>query len=1256
MNRKYSYYVIFQLVLTILVFSGLQSVAYAQNLTAQFQANPTEVCVGDPINFTDLSTAGTSPIQTWTWDFGDGNSSQNQNPSHTYNAVGTYNVTLTVQAQNGTSDVEVKTGYVTVLPLPTVAFALTNTDCSVPLDATFSNSSSSGNHTYQWDFGNGQTSTDFLPQNCTYTATGTYNVTLTVTNTVTGCVNSLTQPVPILDFQADFNIPTELCQFDAGSFIDLSSVTADSWVWNFGDGSTSNQQNPSHLYNSTGTYTVTLASSDSQTGCSDVITQDITILPLPNAGFTVDETLGCNPLTVTFANTSTGGATDFEWIFGDGTSYIGATPPPHVYNQSDTFSVTLIATDPNGCNDVHYMQDLIIVDDLTPQFNLSAYNGCEPVDVNFTDISAAVNPNDPIISWNWDFGNGNTHSGQSPPMQTYNSGIYSVGLTIETASGCIGDIVYLDTITVGAIDFVDFTSTPDTICAKSDVMFTNLTSISVPHDPNEVIYIWQFGDGLSSTMENPVHTYPVDTGSFNVQLIVDFRGCLDTAYQTDVVYVKAPISLFSINTPVVCNPTSFPVNIQFTDNAIIGEIPDDAEMYWVFGDGTTQYMDDPEIDDIDAGSTDHSYNGYGTYTIKQVVHNYTTGCSDSTTQIVEISFIDAGVTMSDDSLCLGVVLSLSDNSNSSHPINYDLFLNYYTMGNSTTLNGSNQSYFYGSPGTYEVIHYAQNMAGCSDYDTSEIVVLSLPVASIDPPSIGGCAPLLVDFGNNSQVTGNGVPIENYFWTMPDNSQVSTTDISQSLPFLFDSEGTFTASMYAVDEYGCTSNTANSVINITKPTAAFTMEQVVCNGEDIGVVNTSSGDQPMGYEWVVDGSPISTTSAPTHQFNDDGSGTVFSQTHDVMLVVTDINGCEDTLLQSTTVSLPYADGNYSFTSASVNQNGEFACPPVFAALEDSSQSIGSVVGWNWTFGNGNSSTLENPQNTYVFAGTYTATLSITDEYGCTDDTVFQDYVIINGPTGDPGWLSDGDICNPEFQFFVENQVGVTSVEWDLGNGEIVLDTSTFNYVYDTTGNYIPFATISDDNGCAIPYQLPPIDVYLNELDAFFTASMTEGEVSEIFTFDDGSTYSVNPIVSWEWDFDESVVVNNTDANIDNYWNFPGYRDVTLTVYDANGCSDSYTIQVFITANFNIPNVFTPNGDNLNDLFTLDFDVFDGYQITILNRWGNVVHQIDDHDGVVLWDGTDTQNNPCSEGVYFYVLRGTLYDETTVEKHGHVTLAR
>jgi PKD repeat protein len=108
--------------LLLIFFMVSSSVLFGQNLTANFSVNEIEICLGESVDFTDLSTAGNSPIITWTWDFGDGFSSQVQNPTHIFTAAGTYNITLTVQAQDGTSDVEIKQVFIIVHPLPQVIF------------------------------------------------------------------------------------------------------------------------------------------------------------------------------------------------------------------------------------------------------------------------------------------------------------------------------------------------------------------------------------------------------------------------------------------------------------------------------------------------------------------------------------------------------------------------------------------------------------------------------------------------------------------------------------------------------------------------------------------------------------------------------------------------------------------------------------------------------------------------------------------------------------------------------------------------------------------------------------------------------------------------------------------------------------------------------------------------------------------------------------------------------------------------------
>ena len=227
---------------------------------------------------------------------------------------------------------------------------------------------------------------------------------------------------------------------------------------------------------------------------------------------------------------------------------------------------------------------------------------------------------------------------------------------------------------------------------------------------------------------------------------------------------------------------------------------------------------------------------------------------------------------------------------------------------------------------------------------------------------------------------------------------------------------------------------------------------------------------------------------------------------------------------------------------------------------------------------------------------------------------------------------------------------------MGDSNSFNDTSSFVHIYDLAGTYNVNVILSDDDGCQVPYLLDPITIFYADIDAFFTSSMSEGQVTESFVFDDQSTSTLSNIVSWDWDFSTSTISNNTDQDVEFSSENSGEQTIILTVSDTNGCSDSYQLQVLISADFTIPNVFTPNADGVNDFFSLDFDAFNGYDFVIVNRWGNVVMDGNDFSGTKMWDGNNKQGKECAEGVYFYKFIGHFYDDSSIIKHGNVTLIR
>jgi PKD repeat protein len=231
---------------------------------ADFAASPTSGCAPLAINFTDQSTGD---VDSWTWDFGDGGSSTAENPSHSYNGVGTFTVMLTVTGPGG-SDSATKTEYITVSTTPTAAFIGSPLNGDAPLAVSFTDQSTGVPTSWSWDFGDGGSSTSQNPSH-TFNAAGTFTVTLTASNTCGNDVETkvdyitVTEPpcnAPVAAFTgAPLNgtLPLNV------SFTDQSINTPTSWNWNFGDGSSSTLQNPSHTFNAAGSYTVKLTATNS---------------------------------------------------------------------------------------------------------------------------------------------------------------------------------------------------------------------------------------------------------------------------------------------------------------------------------------------------------------------------------------------------------------------------------------------------------------------------------------------------------------------------------------------------------------------------------------------------------------------------------------------------------------------------------------------------------------------------------------------------------------------------------------------------------------------------------------------------------------------------------------------------------------------------------------------------------------------------------------------------------------------------------
>jgi PKD repeat protein len=214
-------------------------------------------------------------------------------------------------------------------------------------------------------------------------------------------------------------------------FTDLSTSTPTSWTWDFGDGQTSADRNPTHTYQDPGVYTVSLTVANSWGSDTETKADYITVtVPAPVANFTGTPTSGAAPLTVSFMDTSTNSPTSWAWDFGDGgTSTV--QHPSHQYTSAGNYTVSLTATNAGG-SDTETKADYITVTVPAPVANFTGTptSGAAPLTVSFMDTST----NSPT-SWAWHFGDGGTSTEQHP-SHTYTAvGNHTVALTVSNAGG-----------------------------------------------------------------------------------------------------------------------------------------------------------------------------------------------------------------------------------------------------------------------------------------------------------------------------------------------------------------------------------------------------------------------------------------------------------------------------------------------------------------------------------------------------------------------------------------------------------------------------------------------------------------------------------------------------------------------------------------------------------------------------------------------------------------------------------------------------
>ncbi|HEY0039688.1 MAG TPA: PKD domain-containing protein, partial [Flavisolibacter sp.] len=493
--------------------------------TADFSVSSNVSCLyNNSTTFTNLSTTdGTHPIIKWQWNYGDGTiDSTGVSPyQHSYGAAGNYTVSLVVSDSYGCTDISSRPAAV-IISQPDADFNSPDTITCTGRPITFTNTSAGAGLQYAWNFGDGNASTVTNPIH-NYATIGTFTIGLVVTDQY-GCIDSVTRPdyISISYPRARFTIsdsvstcPPLLVNF-AHQSTDYTSLT-----WNFGDGTTSSLDSPSHFYTTAGTFNAILTVTGPG-GCTDTAMKQI-VISGPSGSFSYTPLTGCKPLTVNFTGIAQNNAT-YTWDFADGTIVVTTDSLiSHTYTNAGEFVPKLILTDAGGCSVPITGSDTIRVTGITAGFTVGSSTFCNDGNVQFTNTTVG---NDFITSYQWSFGDGTGSTAQHPAHYYTSPGIYTVSLLAISQTGCRDSLSFVDTIKIHANPIITIQHDPSG-CVPLTVNYTGQVNLG---DPATLKWLWNFGNGATDILQNPVaQIYTLANAYTANATVTDLNGCKDTA-------------------------------------------------------------------------------------------------------------------------------------------------------------------------------------------------------------------------------------------------------------------------------------------------------------------------------------------------------------------------------------------------------------------------------------------------------------------------------------------------------------------------------------------------------------------------------------------------------------------------------------------------------------------------------------------------------------------------------------------------------
>ena len=776
--------------------------------------------------------------------------------------------------------------------------------------------------------------------------------------------------------------------------------------------------------------------------------------------------------------------------------------------------------------------------------------------VNFSGVSNVPGP----LTWNWDFGDGNTGTGQnithvfpSTPNQ------FTVTLTINNPSVCGGTATRSKIIVfnrVAPTSNFGFT----TSCNNLSVAFHDSSTIGA--GAQIISYSWDFGDGNTSTAQNPTHNY-LSYGTYNVRLIVQSNDqCNSKDTITKIVHVAAkPVANFTSVNGCYTQP------FQFTNTSTIaaGNI---TNWHWNFGDGNTSSLQHPV----------HNYAVAGTYTVKLVVTSEFNCVSDTITRIFlagarpVVNFVVPAICLLDATANFTNSTTVADTSTLSYLWNFDDPNAIPANPNTSTL--INPTHIYSAAAVYNVKLVTSTYLGCIDSIIKPFTVNgAVPISNFivsNPATL--CSNMdveikdssYVDFGNITRLEifwgdGNST-IDNNPGQMPNGSFYTHRYTNFGTPVF----KIFTIQMRAYSGIVCVDVHSKIITVHASPEILFNPIPEVCN-ESIPV--NISASEIWGLTGTGTYSGIGITNPAAGTFN---PALVIPGNYLITYSFITNFGCRADSSRLITVNpTPQA----SFTTA-------HGCLPNAGIQFTSTSTVpgGNVNALNhlWNFGdplagpgNPNTSNAINPSHVYHSLNTFDVQLQTTSAKGCLHDTIIKLYPDIDiFPQPDADFKIDSlkPICAGSPVYFVNQSTGggqaITQYNWSFGDAGTSSALNP-NHIYSTHGNYPVTLWLQNAKGCISDTAVINTIVHSIPKANFSFDSTCFGKPVQ---FDDRSTNSLGAVSVWDWNLGNgnSSTIQNPIAT---YTSYQPYT-VSLNVTTTNGCVSALVNKTFSIQKVNV----------------------------------------------------------------------------------------